>query len=161
MMCGLLLEREMLNEDYREMLSTLLEEKVDFILVGAFAMAAHGYPRATGDIDIWIRPDPGNAKRVYAALARFGAPLSSVEPGDFSRLDLIFQIGVPPRRIDIITSIDGVSYDDAAGNTLVVHIEGMNIPILSLALLIKNKESTGRDKDRLDAQFLRKISQDQ
>jgi hypothetical protein len=146
----------MLNEDYKEMLSLLLDEKAEFILVGAFAMAAHGYPRATGDMDIWIRPDRKNAERVYAALERFGAPLSSVTLEDFAQSGLIFQIGVPPRRIDIITSIDGVSFSDADTDKLLAPVDGLAVPLLSLEKLIKNKESTGREKDRLDAEILRK-----
>jgi hypothetical protein len=145
----------MLNEDYREMLSLLLEEKVDFILVGAFAMAAHGYPRATGDMDIWIRPDRENAERVYTALSRFGTPLSSVTRNDFAQQGLIFQIGVPPRRIDIITSIDGVTFPDADADKTMVPVDGMPVPLLSVDKLIKNKETTGREKDRLDAKILR------
>ncbi len=140
----------MLNEDYREMLQLLLEEQVDFMIVGAYALGTHGYPRATGDIDIWVKPDPINSKRIYRALARFGAPLDGIKPDDFSTEGIIFQIGVIPRRIDIITKVDGVTYKEADGDKISVEIGELNIPVISLEKLIKNKSATGREKDVLD-----------
>lgn len=146
----------MLNKDYKEMLQFLLEEKVEFILVGAYALGAHGYPRATGDIDIWIKADENNSKKTYNALARFGAPLDQINVNDFAIEGVIFQIGVAPRRIDIITKIDGVTYDEANKDKIVVEVEGLKLPVLSLDKLIKNKLATGREKDELDAKFLMK-----
>ncbi len=145
----------MLNQDYKEMLSTLLEEKVNFLLVGAYAMAAHGYPRATGDIDIFIQSNETNAEKVYNALIKFGAPLNNVSIKDFSTPGTIFQIGVAPRRIDIINSIDGVSFEDAYSNRIIVEIESLPVPVLSKENIIKNKEATGRLKDKLDANSLK------
>ena len=145
----------MLNDDYREMLHILLDERVEFILVGAYALAAHGYPRATGDIDIWVRSSAENALRVYQALAQFGAPLQNISPEDFANPDVIFQIGVAPRRIDIITSITGVDFADAVQNALPINIEELSIPVLAIPDLIKNKEETGREKDLLDVKVLR------
>ena len=98
----------MLNEDYRDMLHVLSEEKVKFILVGAYALAAHGYPRATMDIDIWVMPSPENADAVLRALSRFGVPLHKLTKEDLLKDGTIFQIGVAPRRIDIITSASGL-----------------------------------------------------
>lgn len=144
----------MLNQDYKEMLSTLLEEDVKFLLVGAYALAAHGYPRATGDIDIFIQPDEINAEKVYKALGRFGAPLQSISVLDLSTSGTIFQIGVAPRRIDIINSIDGVTFEDAYKARVIVEIESLSIPILSKNDMIKNKNSTGRPKDKVDADTL-------
>ncbi|MCI0495994.1 nucleotidyltransferase [candidate division KSB1 bacterium] len=141
----------MLNQDYKEMLSILLENKVDFLLVGAYAMAAHGYPRATADLDIFIRPDVENAKKVYKALADFGAPMDSVTIGDFEKPGTIFQIGVIPRRIDVINEIDGVLYEEADKDKVIVDIEGLKVPIISKPKLIINKKAAGREKDRLDA----------
>ena len=146
----------MLNEDYKEMLQILLEEEVRFIVVGAYALGAHGYPRATGDIDIWIEPTADNAKRVIRSLNRFGAPLFDVSEEEFAREGIVFQIGVAPRRIDIITAIDGVEFRSAHGQKLEISVEAMSIPVLSLEDLIKNKESTGREKDSLDAKMLKK-----
>jgi len=136
------------------MLQFLLEEKVDFILVGAYALAAHGYPRATGDIDIWIKAGKDNSSKVYKALKRFGAPLQQIKADDFAVEGIIFQIGVAPRRIDIITQVTGVSFEEADKDKIIVEIEDLKLPVISLDNLIKNKNATGREKDRLDAQFL-------
>ena len=148
----------MLNEDYKEMLQLLLEEKASFMVVGAYAMAAHGFPRATGDLDIWVDPSPRNSKGVFRSLARFGASLTGVHEHDLTLPGTIYQIGIVPRRIDIITSIDGVGYEEARPKAVVVDLEGLPVPILSLDHLIKNKESTGREKDALDAKTLREQS---
>lgn len=145
----------MLNEDYKEMLQRLLDAGVEFLLVGAYALAVHGYPRATGDIDIWVRPSPDNARRVYATLATFGAPLQDVTPQDFSHPDVVFQIGVAPRRIDIMTGISGLDFTEASRNASQVEIEALTIPVLSRADLIANKEASGREKDLLDVKILR------
>ena len=146
----------MLNEDYKEMLQLLSEEQVDFIIVGAYALGAHGYPRATGDIDIWVKPNNTNSKKLYKALARFGAPLEQIEIDDFSMEGIIFQIGVIPRRIDIITKIDGVTYEEADEDKITVEVEGLMLPVISLEKLIKNKMATGREKDELDIKTLKK-----
>ena len=145
----------MLNEDYKEMLQTLSDQKVEFIVVGAYALAAHGFPRATGDIDIWIKPDKKNSKRVYKALARFGAPINEISEDEFSQPGLIFQIGVAPRRIDLITKIDAVEYEEADSDKIFVDIDDLKIPVLSIDKLIKNKMATGREKDLLDAKLLK------
>ncbi len=147
----------MLNEDYREMLQILSAEKVDFLLVGAYAMAAHGYPRATLDIDIWVLPSPKNAKAVIRALTQFGAPLDKVTEDDFSTDGTIFQIGVAPRRIDIITSASGLSFDIASRDALEIDIDGITVRIPSLDDLIKNKRASGRTKDIADAEALESI----
>jgi hypothetical protein len=146
----------MLNKDYKEMLQLLLEEQVDFILVGAYALAAHGYPRATGDIDIWVRAEEINSINIYRALERFGAPVDQIEVNDFANEGLIFQIGVTPRRIDIITHLDGVSFGEADEDKVIVEVEGLKLPILSFDKLIKNKLSTGRERDELDVKLLQK-----
>jgi hypothetical protein len=146
----------MLNQDYKEMLSLLIGEKVEFVLVGAYALATHGFPRATGDIDILVKPSPGNAHSVYRCLAKFGAPLEGVNVDDFSSPGVVFQIGIAPMRIDILTAIDAVSFQEAIQDAIVVEIEGLRIPVLSKSNLIKNKEATGRVKDRIDAEILKK-----
>ena len=101
----------MLNKDYRDMLRVLVEEKVDFLLVGAYALAAHGYPRATMDIDIWVMPAPDNADAVLRALHRFGAPIQNLTKADLENEGTVFQIGVAPRRIDIITTASGLQFE--------------------------------------------------
>jgi len=146
----------MLNEDYKEMLQLLLEEHVDFMIVGAYALGTHGYPGATGDIDIWVKPNNINSKKLYKALARFGAPLDQIQIDEFSTEGIIFQIGVIPRRIDIITKIDGVTYEEADEDKIIVEIEGLKIPVISLEKLIRYKMATGREKDELDIKTLTK-----
>jgi len=146
----------MLNSDYKDMLQVLLDNGVKFLLVGAYAMGVHGYPRATGDIDIWVEPSAENSGWVYRSMAAFGAPLHEIDETTFAMPGVVFQIGVAPRRIDIITTISGVGFDDAYQQRQIVEIEDLSIPILSLGDLIKNKRATGRDKDRLDADQLEK-----
>jgi len=143
-----------LNSDYKDMLQVLLDSGVKFLLVGAYAMGAHGFPRATGDIDIWVEPSAENSPRVYRAMAAFGAPLHGIDETTFSTPRVVFQIGVAPRRVDIITTISGVGFEEAYEHCQLVEIEGMRIPVLSLDDLIRNKRATGRDKDRLDADRL-------
>lgn len=106
-----------LNEDFIDMLASLDEHEVDFIIVGAYALAVHGFPRATGDIDVLVRATTTNSERVFRALIAFGAPVEShgVGKDDFARTGNVYQVGLPPRRIDLLTSISGVSFDEAAG----------------------------------------------
>ena len=146
----------MLNSDYKDMLQALLDNGVRFLLVGAYAMGAHGYPRATGDIDIWVEPSAENSERVYRSMAAFGAPLHEIDETTFATPGVVFQIGVAPRRIDIITTISGVGFGDAYRQRQIIEIEGLSIPILSFGDLIRNKRATGRGKDRLDADQLEK-----
>ncbi len=145
----------MLNKDYKEILQILLEEKVNFIIVGAYALAVHGYPRATGDIDIWVETGLTNAKKLIQALRRFGTPLFDVSEKDFEKEGIVFQIGVSPRRIDILTAIDGVTFQSAYKRRKMVRIDDLDTPVISFEDLIKNKESTGREKDILDVSMLK------
>ncbi len=145
----------MLNEDYKEMLQILSGNEVRFLVVGAYAMALYGYPRATGDFDLWILASPENSKKVYKSLAEFGAPLDEIGEETFNEEGVVFQIGVAPRRIDILTRIDGVDFERAYRNKREVEIEGLKIPFISRQDLVMNKQSTGRDKDRLDAEWLK------
>jgi hypothetical protein len=145
-----------LNSDYKDMLQVLLDNDVKFLLVGAYAMGAHGYPRATGDIDIWVEPSAENSARVYRSMIAFGAPLHEIDESTFATPGVVFQIGVAPRRIDIITTISGVQFDDARRQQQIAEIEDLPVPILSINDLIRNKRATGRDKDRLDADRLEK-----
>jgi len=138
------------------MLQLLLEEQVDFMIVGAYALGTHGYPRATGDIDIWVKPSKPNSRKVYKALARFGASLDQIQIDDFSAEGIVFQIGVAPRRIDILTQATGLTYEEADEDKITVEIEGLKIPVISLEKFIKNKMATGRDVDKLDVEALTK-----
>ena len=126
-------------------------------MIGAYAMGAYGYVRATGDFDIWVEPSPENSKKVYKALKEFGAPLRQITPDTFAAEGIVFQIGVAPRRVDIMTSIDGVAFKKAYSGREEFKIESIRIPLLSKSDLIKNKIATGREKDKLDAEALRRI----
>jgi hypothetical protein len=144
----------MLNEDYRDALHTLLNNEVRFLVVGAYALGAYGYPRATGDFDIWVDTSMENSKKTYVSLAEFGAHLADISEQTFTEKGIIFQIGIAPRRIDIITCIDGVDFREAYEKKEIIEVDGLKIPFLSKEDLIKNKRSTGREKDRLDAEYL-------
>jgi len=147
----------MLNEDYRDMLHVLSDEKVKFLLVGAYALAAHGYPRATMDIDIWVMPSRQNADAVLRALRRFGAPLHNLTKEDLQKDGTIFQIGVAPRRIDIITAASGLQFGETYARSLSVNIEGIEVHIPSIDDLIRNKRAVGRTKDLADAEALESL----
>ena len=138
------------------MLQTLLDNEVKFLIVGAYALAVYGYPRATGDFDIWVEPSTENAKRIFSALTAFGAPLSDLTEETFTEKGIIFQIGVAPCRIDLITHIDGVNFTDAYTSREKVSIEDLILPFISKENLIKNKKSTGREKDLVDVKYLEK-----
>jgi predicted nucleotidyltransferase len=143
-----------LNRDYYDMLSALCDAKADFLVVGAFALAAHGYPRATGDIDIWIRRTADNANRVMAALQQFQAPLMGLSKEDLQTPGVVFQIGVAPRRIDILTSISAVEFEEAWQERKEVNVDGLRFFVIGRESLIRNKRATGRPKDELDARWL-------
>ncbi len=143
-----------MNPDFLDMLSAFIDEGVEFLLVGAYALSAHGFPRATGDLDLWVNNQPENAARIWRALTTFKAPLGRIKQDDFCDSDLIFQIGVVPNRIDIITGIDGVSFEEAWENRILVEILEMKIPVISKTDLIRNKKATGRPKDQLDVLML-------
>jgi hypothetical protein len=147
----------MLNEDYKEILQSLLGEQVKFLLVGAYAMAAHGYPRATMDIDIWVMPSPDNSEAVLRAIQKFGAPLHGLTAKDLQQAGTVFQIGVAPRRIDIITEASGLNFDTAFNHSISTEIEGLIIHIPSIDDLICNKKASGRTKDLADAEALEKL----
>jgi hypothetical protein len=137
------------------MLSELSAERVEFLIVGAHALAAHGIPRATGDLDVWIRPTRANAERAYAALAKFGAPLTDLTVDDLTREGTVFQIGVPPARIDILTSITGVTFDEAWPGRLVTPVAPkLEVPVLGREDLLRNKRAVGRPQDLADVAWL-------
>ena len=143
-----------MNRNFRDILSALSVEGVEFLIVGAYALAVHGLPRATGDLDIWIRPTAENARRVWNALLRFGAPLASMDIKDFETPDIVFRMGLPPTQIDILMSISGVMFEEAWPNRLEQEVEGVKVPVLGVADQIRNKRSTDRPKDKLDADWL-------
>jgi hypothetical protein len=149
------------NEDFRDLLAALLAAQARFLVVGAHAMAVHGVPRATGDLDVWIAVDPANADRVWSALLSFGAPVASmgVSREDLTRPDLVVQIGLPPRRIDILTAITGVSFAEAWSSHVTHEVGGLQVPFLGRAELVRNKRASGRTKDQADLEALGEASE--
>ena len=144
----------LLNRDYVEMLAALSAARADYLVVGAHALAAHGLPRATGDLDLWVRPTPENASRVWSALEAFGAPLRDLTLEDLARPGIVFQIGVVPQRIDLLTSITDVSFDEAWENRILVRIEDLEVPVLGREELMRNKRGVGRARDLADIEEL-------
>ena len=146
-----------LYPDFVDLLSSFLAEDVAFLLVGAFAVAANGVVRATGVLDVWVRPDEENARRVWRALSRFGAPLSNhrVTVTDFASRGTVYQMGLPPVRIDVLTQIDGVEFDEAWESRIVADVGGLPLAFLGRRELIRNKRASGRTKDLQDLELLR------
>jgi hypothetical protein len=143
-----------MNRDFIEMLCALSAAGVEFLVVGAHALAAHGVPRATGDLDVWVRAEAENAQRVMAALRTFGAPLFDLTVEDLVRDDTVFQIGRPPARIDILTGVSGLQFEQAWNNRLTVAVAGVDVPVLGRADFIANKRASGRAKDLTDLALL-------
>lgn len=143
-------------EDFRDLVAELVNTKARFLIVGAHALALHGVPRATVDLDVWVDPSPENAKRVWAALAAFGAPLDTLEihEADFTRPDIVAQFGLPPYRIDILTGVSGISFADAWEGRVEDLFEDVRVPFLGREALIRNKRASGRTKDLADLEAL-------
>jgi len=142
------------NPDFKELLLTFNEHGVEYLIVGAHALAAYGHVRATKDLNIWVRPEQSNAKKVLQALSGFGAPLTDLTADDLSKKDTIFQIGLPPLRIDIITNIDGVEFQEAWPDRLETLFGGVPAFVSSRHHLITNKKTAGRLQDLADVQQL-------
>lgn len=147
----------MLNADFKEIISAFNGASVEYMVVGAYAVAAHGLPRATGDIDLWVRPSGSNAERVWRALSEFGAPLDQFTVGDFSAPDTIVQFGVVPNRIDILTSIEAVEFEDAWPERLQVTMDGIEMSVVGRNHLLRNKRAVGRPQDIADADRLARL----
>lgn len=146
-----------MTDDWADVLACLIEADVRFLVVGAHALAVHGVPRATVDLDVWVEPSEANAQRVWAALLQFGAPLEDlgIQREDFVTPGTVVQLGMPPQRIDFLTEITGVSDFDAAYARRVTRaVADCDVPFLGRDELIENKRATGRLKDRADVQAL-------
>jgi hypothetical protein len=139
-----------MNRDFAEMLDALFAAGAEFLIVGAHALAAHGRPRATGDLDIWIRPTTTNAERVWRALVNFGAPLNELRVEDLAMPEIVFQIGIAPARIDLLTSLTGLNFEEAWLRRQLIEVEGRLLPFLSREDLIRNKAAVGRPRDLAD-----------
>ena len=146
-------------KDFRDLLAELVRAEARFLIVGAHALGVHGVPRATLDLDVWIDRSPSNARRVWVALAAFGAPLESLKiaEADFVRADLVVQFGLPPYRIDILTGVSGVSFDEAWNARVEDTFDDVRVPFLGRASLIRNKRASGRTKDLADLESLGEV----
>ncbi len=126
------------------------------MVVGGYAVAAHGVPRATGDIDLWVRRTSANAENVMSALRAFGAPLAGIAAADFLTPDLVYQFGRPPNRVDVLTAIDGLEFDAAQTRQIRLTVEGFEVAVPALEDLIANKLASGRPQDVADVHRLRR-----
>ncbi|MDQ3281085.1 MAG: hypothetical protein M3Q69_06710 [Acidobacteriota bacterium] len=145
-----------MNRNFVEMLSELSDEGAEFLVIGAHAVAAHGYIRGTRDLDVWIRPTRDNAERVFRALVRFGAPLRDVTVEDLYAPERIYQLGVEPYRIDFITTPTGLDFAEAWSSRVAIRVNGREFPFVSKADLIRAKRATARPQDLVDADMLEK-----
>lgn len=143
-----------LNQDFKEFLGLLLEEKAEFAVVGGYAVVYHGYPRFTGDLDILLNTSPGNAAKVLRVLDRFGLGSLGVSEADLQSEGNVVQLGFPPVRIDLITSIDGITNEEVFSGLIRDDFYGMKVPIISKDHLKRNKQATGRTQDLLDLENL-------
>lgn len=144
----------MLTKDFKEFAACLNARSADYLIVGGYALAAHGHPRYTGDLDFWIGASEKNAERVMLALADFGFGGLGITQDDLARPDSVIQLGYPPNRIDILTSIDGVSFDTCFSRPLQVVVDGLTLNFISLDDLKINKRASGRARDRADLEDL-------
>jgi hypothetical protein len=144
-----------LPPDYRDMLQILAAEAVDFLVVGGWAMSAHGHTRVTKDLDVFVRASEENAPRVVRALQRFGASLHGLDARDFAVPGVILQIG-GALRIDVTTTIDGISFDEANVGRIAVDVDGVEVFVIGRAAMIANKRASNRLQDRVDVKKLEK-----
>ena len=147
-----------LNQDFKEFIKLLEEHEVSYMLVGGYATAYYGYPRFTQDIDFWIWADSKNAKKIKTVLIEFGFNSLSLSESDFETSENVIQLGFPPNRIDLLTSIDGVKFEEAYPNHELFESEDVRIKFIGLNDLIKNKKSTGRLQDLADVEMLEKVN---
>lgn len=145
-----------LCDDFRDVLVELARARAAFVMLGGYAVAFHGHPRATKDLDILVRPDRENAARVFRALAAFGAPLASfgVSVEDFATHDGVLQIGLPPRRVDVLNRADGITFEEAVASGDALEVDGERVPVIGLDALLKNKRASGRPQDLADVAAL-------
>ena len=143
-----------LDRNFKEFIQLLNDNNVQYIVVGGYAVSAHGYPRYTGDIDFWVKPDPENALKLEKVINDFGMGSLNIDRSDFIKEDFIIQLGHPPLRIDIITGVSGLNFDDSWKNKLVLEIQGLKINFISLYHLRINKKASGRSRDLNDLENL-------
>lgn len=143
-----------MNPDFVDLLRALCVHDVRFLVVGAYALAVHGRPRATGDLDVWVDATPENAPKLMSALVEFGAPLREVTEADFGHPGVVFQMGLPPGRIDVLTSLSGLTFDEAWPGRVPAMFADVSVSVIGRDAFIKNKRATGRAKDLGDIEAL-------
>lgn len=143
-----------MNPDFLDLLRELCVADARFLVVGGYAVSLHARPRATGDLDLWVEPSAANAARVLRALRAFGAPLEDLSETDLTAADTVYQMGLPPRRIDLLTSLTGVAFGEAWEGRALLDLEGVRIPFIGKDALIKNKRALGRPRDLADLEAL-------
>ena len=150
-------------DDFRELLTTFADEGVEFVLIGGWAMALHGYGRGTDDLDVLVRPSSDNAQRVFRALVRFGAPVSAhgVTEGLFAQGAYGYRMGVKPHLIEVLTKVDGIDFDEAVAEGRQFELDGRVVPYIGRRALLTNKRAAGRPKDLADVDWLERHSEDE
>lgn len=146
-----------LQRDFKEFIELLNENDVEYLVIGGYAVAFHGYPRFTQDIDIWVRPTRENARRVVETLSDFDFPTDKIRIETFTEPDVLFQLGRPPFRIDILTTVDGIKFENCYKRRIIQNWDGLELKVISLKDLRKNKQASGRDKDLVDLKRLNKL----
>ncbi|OGW16289.1 MAG: hypothetical protein A2Y48_09095 [Nitrospirae bacterium RIFCSPLOW2_12_42_9] len=144
----------MLSKDFKEFIELLNENNVRYLVVGGYAVAFHGHPRYTKDLDIWVELSPDNANKIIDALKKFGFGSLGLKPNDFLESDQIIQLGYPPNRIDILTTLQGLNFEDCYKSRVEIEIQGLHIDFIDIENLRKNKRATGRSQDLADAENL-------
>lgn len=144
-----------LTPDLKEFIQLLGDNSVRYLIVGGYAVAFHGHPRYTKDLDIWIHLEPSNAARIVAALRQFGFGSLDLQPADFLAVDQIIQLGYPPNRIDLLTTLPGVDFDECYKGRVVVEVDGVTVNFIDLENLRKNKAASGRFQDLADLENLK------
>jgi len=146
------------NQDFVDLLRAFCDHEVRFLVVGAYALGVHGRPRATGDLDVWVDATPDNAGRVMSALRAFGAPMTDITTEDFSRPGIVYQMGLPPYRIDVLTALTGLSFADAWPDRVPGVFGPVTVDVIGRDAFIANKRATGRTKDLGDIESLGPVS---
>jgi hypothetical protein len=148
----------MLTPDFKEFAALLNSNRVEYLVVGGYALAAYGHPRYTGDLDFWIGTQSENADRVLAALAAFGFGSLGIKKGDLVAPNQVIQMGFPPARIDLLTSIDGVSFAECYERRMIVEVDGLPLGFIALEDFKTNKKAVGRYKDLADLEALESVN---
>lgn len=143
-------------QDFRDIVAELVRAEARFLIVGAHALGLHGVARATADLDLWIEPSNENVDRVWRALAAFGAPMETlgIQPSDLTRPNIVAQFGLPPYRIDVLTGVSGLTFEDAWHTRVEAPFEDVRAPFIGRDAFIRNKRATGRTRDRADLEAL-------